>query len=784
MRYSAAVASVAVALLAVMAFDSDAHDYLSLVALVVAVTTVAWYGGLGPALLSTAMGFVGALGIAARSGQTLSTKSGLLASAAYFLITLPIAFFGHVTQQSREHAVTRQKELERQIEERRKAEGSLSHANAELRQRAAELRVVMEAQGRASLVLEVGVDITESGRVRARLSELAALLQLAHDAILVTDMDDKILFWNHGAEAIYGWRANEAVGANVHKLLRTKSSIPLDEIKPIVQDQGQWEGELTDATRSGGVVIVASRWSLQRDRDGKACGVLRINRDITQRRRAEEELRLNQRRLALALKAGHSGTFDWDIRNDIDLWSPEMEQLYGVPPGEFGGRHENWESLLLPEDLESAQAAIQESLRSGELQSEWRVRRPTDGEIRWLAARATVFFDDAGRPSRMVGINVDVTDRKRAEESLRQSRERYHALVWATSQIVWSADPNGMRTDSPSWRAFTGQSEDQAKGFGWVDALHPEDRERTTDFWSDAVRNRSIFETEYRVRRRDGEFRDVSVRGVPVLHADSSIREWVGACTDITDRKRVQEALAHESSELARSNAELQRFAYMASHDLQEPLRMVANFTELLAERYGPQLDDDAREFMAYAVDGANRMRAMIKDVLAYSRVGTESRSIEPVDCNESLGRALWNLRTSIDERAAMVSHEELPSVRADATELVQIFQNLIGNGIKFNCATPPRVHVSAVRNGGNWVFSVGDNGIGIEPQYGDRIFVIFQRLHRSEQYPGTGIGLALCKRIVECRGGKIWVESKPGEGSTFSFSIPESSPDRRERAS
>lgn len=211
---------------------------------------------------------------------------------------------------------------------------------------------------------------------------------------------------------------------------------------------------------------------------------------------------------------------------------------------------------------------------------------------------------------------------------------------------------------------------------------------------------------------------------------------------------------------------------------------MVANFTQLLAERYGPQLDDDAREFIAFAVGGANRMRAMIQDLLAYSRVGTESRSIEPVNCNESLARALWNLRVSIDEKAAEVSQEELPSIRADASQLAQLFQNLIGNGIKFNCASPPRVHVSAVRNGGNWVFSVGDNGIGIEPQYAERIFVIFQRLHRSDTYPGTGIGLALCKRIVERHGGKIWLESKPGEGSTFFFSIPESSGDQRDRAS
>ena len=238
-------------------------------------------------------------------------------------------------------------------------------------------------------------------------------------------------------------------------------------------------------------------------------------------------------------------------------------------------------------------------------------------------------------------------------------------------------------------------------------------------------------------------------------------------------QEREKKALAHKSMELERSNAELQQFAYIASHDLQEPLRMVANFTQLLAERYSSRLDEDGREFIAYAVGGALRMQALIQDLLAYSRVGAKGRSFEPVNCNEALGRAVSNLYASIDESAALVSHDELPVISADATQMVQVFQNLVGNGIKFKGANPPLVHVSAVRNADDWVFSVRDNGIGIEPRYAERIFVVFQRLHRPEDYPGTGIGLALCRKIVERHGGKIWLESQPGHGSTFFFSIP-----------
>jgi PAS domain S-box-containing protein len=279
---------------------------------------------------------------------------------------------------------------------------------------------------------------------------------------------------------------------------------------------------------------------------------IELEREIGERLQAEEALskahdelesQVRQRtaELSRAMKAGHSGAFEWDIQNNIHAWSPEIEELYGVAPGELGGRRESWESLLLPGDLEAARAAIQESLRAGELRSEWRVRRRSDGQIRWLAAHAKVFFDDTGRPLRMVGIQVDVTDRKTVEEALRQSEERYRALVMATSQIVWTTDSNGLVIDTPSWRAFTGQNQDQAKGRGWADALHPDDRERISDLWSEAVRTRTIFEAEYRIRRRDGEYLDVSARGVPVLREDGSVREWVGICTDSTARKQAEE---------------------------------------------------------------------------------------------------------------------------------------------------------------------------------------------------------------------------------------------------
>lgn len=224
--------------------------------------------------------------------------------------------------------------------------------------------------------------------------------------------------------------------------------------------------------------------------------------------------------------------------------------------------------------------------------------------------------------------------------------------------------------------------------------------------------------------------------------------------------------------ELARSNAELEQFAYVASHDLQEPLRMVASFTQLLAKRYRGKLDADADEFIGFAVDGATRMQRLLNDLLAYSRVGTRSKAFAAIDCNSVLSDALANLKPAIEESGAVITHEPLPIVRGDEVQLIQLFQNLIGNAVKFYGQEPLQVHISAELKDSDWVFAVRDNGIGIAPEHQRRIFLIFQRLHHRSEYPGTGIGLALCQRIVERHGGRIWVESEVGKGSTFYFTI------------
>jgi light-regulated signal transduction histidine kinase (bacteriophytochrome) len=252
---------------------------------------------------------------------------------------------------------------------------------------------------------------------------------------------------------------------------------------------------------------------------------------------------------------------------------------------------------------------------------------------------------------------------------------------------------------------------------------------------------------------------------------------------DITERKQSEVALREAHEELKRSNSELEQFAYVASHDLQEPLRMVSSYTQLLERRYQQKFDADAREFMGYVVDGAARMKQLIEDLLAYSRVGTKGRDFKPVELEKPLSRALVNLKAAIDESAAAVSFDPLPALPADEPQLAQVFQNLIGNALKFRSGAAPRIHVSSLEKDHEWEIGVRDNGIGIEPQYFERIFMVFQRLHNKGEYPGTGIGLAIVKKVVERHGGRVRVESTPGEGSAFIFTLPKNQKEWRNGA-
>jgi signal transduction histidine kinase len=268
--------------------------------------------------------------------------------------------------------------------------------------------------------------------------------------------------------------------------------------------------------------------------------------------------------------------------------------------------------------------------------------------------------------------------------------------------------------------------------------------------------------------------RQIEQRNIELKDAQTELQKHVTELQhEVVERRRAEETLAGITIELQRSNAELEQFAYVASHDLQEPLRLITGYSQLLAKRYHGRLDDTASEYIDFAVDGAKRMQELITDLLIYSRVGTRGKPYEAVDCELILVATLRSLTVAAEESSAKITHDPLPVIWGDAGQIGQLFQNLIGNSIKYCNTRAPEIHVSCQRDGDYWRFAVRDNGIGIDPRYADRVFVIFQRLHSKDEYPGTGIGLALCKKIIERHGGRIWLESQPGQGSIFYFTIP-----------
>jgi PAS domain S-box-containing protein len=496
----------------------------------------------------------------------------------------------------------------------------------------------------------------------------------------------------------------------------------------------------------------------------------------------QREAEALKERFGGVLEAAPDATVLVDSGGRIVLVNPETERLFGYPRNELLGQ---LVEVLVPERFHLAHPA----LRSGYFAApvtrtmgsgrELSARRKDGSEFPVEISLSSLSVD--GRALAIASIR-DVTVRKRADEKFRQLLE-----AAPDGMVIVNREGRITLLNSKAKELF-GYTGGELLGSS-MDVLvpdrfragHPAHRER----YFDAPRPRPMGSgLELWGRRKDGSEFPIEISLSPVETGEGTL--VTAAVRDITERIRLEEvkrevaqrrlaqdALALHAAELARSNAELEQFAYVASHDLQEPLRMVASFTQLLAKRYRGRLDSDADEFIGHAVDGVTRMQQLIADLLSYSRVGTQGAPFGPTDCQAVLLPVLSDLAPGIEQSDAVITHDHLPTVTGDPFQLAQLFQNLIANAIKFRGKNRATVHIGASLESGEWRFSVRDNGIGIPPDQANRIFVMFQRLHTSAEYPGTGIGLAICKKIVERHGGRIWVESEPGRGATFHFTVP-----------
>ena len=363
-------------------------------------------------------------------------------------------------------------------------------------------------------------------------------------------------------------------------------------------------------------------------------------------------------------------------------------------------------------------------------------------------------------------MSATITRLEREEADLKRIQTMYHAVLDTADDAIFIKDAEGRYVVVNSVLAMRiGISKEDLLAKTPMDVYPVELGAKIRENDLQTLTTGRIEENEDRMVTEEGK-RVFLARKVPIRDEDGQIVGLLGISRDITERKRLEE-------ELERSNADLEQFAYVASHDLQEPLRMVSSFVQLLARRSKGKLDPDCEEFIGFAVDGAERMRVLIDDLLAYSRVGRQEIPADSVPCGAVFERVTTNLRAAIEESGAVLSHDRLPVVKGSEVLLGQLLQNLIANALKFQGQERPEVHVGVERADGEWLVSVRDNGIGIDPKHFERIFAVFQRLHGRSEYPGTGIGLAICKKIVERHGGQIWVQSSPGSGSTFFFTLP-----------
>jgi PAS domain S-box-containing protein len=511
-------------------------------------------------------------------------------------------------------------------------------------------------------------------------------------------------------------------------------------------------------------------------------GLTATNADLSARIEAERALRIVEESHRMAVEVAEMGTWLWKLPSDEITWSPEFGRLFGLP-ADAVLTYDAITAHIHPEDKPKIDAAINGALEKNiPYDIQYRIIWP-DGQVRWLVARGRVHRDADGKPIDMQGVIMDVTARIESEKTLRLAEERHRMAVEVADMGTWTWNIATGEIDwSEEYRRLFGFSPDEPITRPIVAArIMADDMPQIDAAVKATLESGRPYDVEYRIMLPDGSIRWLVSRGRLHRSADGAPQDMQGVIMDITERKQVQllvaqrEAEARRAEALARSNEELQQFAYIAAHDLQEPLRMVASYTQLIGQRYKGKLDADADDFIEFAVDGARRMQALISDLLAYCRVETAGKPLAEVSSREAFDEAVRNLEGTVADNDAVILCDQLPRVMADRTQLIQLFQNLVGNAIKYRTPERPEVHVSANRGDGNeWIFSVRDNGIGIDPKYSERIFLMFQRLHSRDEYSGTGIGLTLCKKIAERHGGRIWVEPNTGPGSTFHVALPE----------
>jgi PAS domain S-box-containing protein len=635
-------------------------------------------------------------------------------------------------------------------------------------------------------------DVTGAKLTNQRLRESEARLQAVVDSlplgiVLAELPTGRIVFGNPQIERIMRHPVLNTGGVeryNEWPLLDASGQLVPGEQYPIARALRTGEsasGEYLYRRGDGTLTWIEVSGEPVRAPGGDVTGAVVAVADISERKQAEEARRKAEERLSFALEAGGNiGTWDWDVAGDRVYADTRFAQLFGVDRAraEAGVAISEFVDAIHPEDRARVGALIRQAIERGEdYAAEYRLPQQ-DGSVRWVYARGRCHRDATGAATRFPGVVSDVTERRQAEAAVRESEERLRYALDSAGMVAWEWDlATDLVTRSGPVQSLFGVAPEQlAPRLSALAALvHPEDRERVRLAFERAALDGSAYYSEFRIMHPDGTARWMSDQGRCHFNQEGRPYKLSGVLMDITERKEADERVAAQARELQRSNDELQAFAYTASHDLQEPIRTVVSFTQLLARRYSGELGKEADETISLILEAANRMSKLVASLLDYSRVGEESELRRaPVNLGKVLQDTFRTLNFAIEDSEAVITHDPLPTVLADEQQMEQLLQNLLSNAIKYRRpGQRPEVHLAVAVQDNSWLFTMRDNGLGFKPRYAERIFGVFKRVH-GRQYSGTGIGLAICKKIVERHGGRIWAESAgDGEGAAFHFTLP-----------
>lgn len=540
--------------------------------------------------------------------------------------------------------------------------------------------------------------------------------------------------------------------------------------------------------RDGHVTEVLYNASVYHNEAGQVLGVFAAARDITEQKRVEQVLRKSEKDLKDAQRVAHTGSWDWDARTDSITWSEEYYRIYGFDPAQPAPGYEQHLKAYTPESAVRLDAAVKRNMETGEpYQIDLELVRP-EGEVRWITARSETRRDALGQVIGLRGTAQDITERMQAEEQLRRSEHRLAEAQRMAHLGNWELDlrSNVLNWSDEIYRIF----EIEPEKFGafyeaFLSAIHPDDRDLVNQVYTDSVNDKKPYDIVHRLLMEDGRVKYVNEKCETYYGEDGKPLRSVGTAHDITAQKVADIALSTlkddlenrvrvRTAELEAANKELESFSYSVSHDLRTPLRAIDGFSRILLDDYTDKLDDEGKRLLKVVRDNTSRMGQLIDDILKFSRVGRLELGFSEVDMERQAREVFEELRPDVADAKLQLEIEPVLPTRGDAAMMRQVWVNLLSNAIKFSRPrAAARIKVGSFKEGDETVYFVKDNGVGFDMRYADKLFGVFQRLHGVTEFEGTGIGLAIVKRIVTRHDGRVWAEGKVDQGATFYFALP-----------